>query len=151
MFSSAASRFVSRSIVEYEVVMYDGEIVQIGTPAELFDRPSHTFVGSFIGSPGMNVLPVKMDGTDAIIGDVKMPLAKGAAVPAGAKIELGIRPEFVRLGREGMPVTIEKVVSNPLYQLAASTTNALSGVLHVGQPFNPAGVPVKAEASTYVE
>ncbi len=33
------------------VVMYDGQIVQIGTPAELFERPSHTFVGYFIGSP----------------------------------------------------------------------------------------------------
>jgi len=91
------------------VVMYDGEIVQIGTPAELFDRPSHTFVGYFIGSPGMNVLPVTLDGSNAVIGDVRVPLAKPAAVPAGAKIELGIRPEFVRLGREGMPVAIEKV------------------------------------------
>ena len=37
------------------VVMYDGQIVQIGTPAELFEKPKHTFVGYFIGSPGMNV------------------------------------------------------------------------------------------------
>ena len=44
------------------VVMYDGEIVQIGTPAELFEKPKHTFVGYFIGSPGMNVLPAKIDG-----------------------------------------------------------------------------------------
>ena len=34
------------------VVMYDGEVVQIGTPEELFERPAHTFVGYFIGSPG---------------------------------------------------------------------------------------------------
>ena len=44
------------------VVMYEGEIVQIGTPAELFERPAHTFVGYFIGSPGMNVLPVAVEG-----------------------------------------------------------------------------------------
>ena len=37
------------------VVMYEGEVVQIGTPVELFERPAHTFVGHFIGSPGMNV------------------------------------------------------------------------------------------------
>jgi len=42
------------------VVMQEGEVVQIGTPVELFERPLHTFVGHFIGSPGMNVLP---DGT----------------------------------------------------------------------------------------
>ena len=34
------------------VVMNDGRAVQIGTPAELFERPEHTFVGYFIGSPG---------------------------------------------------------------------------------------------------
>ena len=44
------------------VVMKDGEIVQIGTPVELFERPTHTFVGHFIGSPGMNVLPCEVKG-----------------------------------------------------------------------------------------
>ncbi|MBT8476367.1 MAG: ABC transporter ATP-binding protein, partial [Alphaproteobacteria bacterium] len=42
------------------VVMQDGEIVQIGTPVELFERPQHTFVGHFIGSPGMNILPCEV-------------------------------------------------------------------------------------------
>ena len=39
------------------VVMYDGRIVQLGTPQDLFERPAHRFVGFFIGSPGMNFLP----------------------------------------------------------------------------------------------
>ncbi|MGD8350493.1 MAG: ABC transporter ATP-binding protein, partial [Gammaproteobacteria bacterium] len=43
------------------VVMYDGAVVQVGTPVELFNRPNHTFVGYFIGSPGMNVLPCELD------------------------------------------------------------------------------------------
>ncbi len=43
------------------VVMFEGEVVQTGTPEELFERPRHTFVGYFIGSPGMNVLPVAAD------------------------------------------------------------------------------------------
>ena len=42
------------------VVMYEGEVVQIGTPEDLFERPAHTFVGYFIGSPGMNVAPVEI-------------------------------------------------------------------------------------------
>jgi len=42
------------------VVMQEGEVVQIGTPVELFERPAHTFVGHFIGSPGMNVLPAEI-------------------------------------------------------------------------------------------
>ena len=43
------------------VVMYEGAVVQIGTPVELFEQPKHTFVGHFIGSPGMNVLPCGID------------------------------------------------------------------------------------------
>ena len=43
------------------VVMIDGQVVQAGTPVELFERPRHTFVGHFIGSPGMNVLPCAVD------------------------------------------------------------------------------------------
>ena len=42
------------------VVMYDGAIVQVGTPVELFEKPRHTFVGHFIGSPGMNILPCEI-------------------------------------------------------------------------------------------
>ena len=38
-------------------VMFEGEVVQVGTPKELFEKPEHTFVGHFIGSPGMNLLP----------------------------------------------------------------------------------------------
>lgn len=91
------------------VVMYDGEIVQIGTPAELFERPKHTFVGYFIGSPGMNVMPVKVAGATATIGDQTVTLPGAPKLSGQSKIELGIRPEFVRLGREGMPVSVAKV------------------------------------------
>jgi len=90
------------------VVMYDGGIVQIGTPAELFERPRHTFVGYFIGSPGMNVLPVAIDGASARFGSQTITLP-GAPRTSAKAIELGIRPEYVRLGAEGMPVTIKKV------------------------------------------
>jgi glycerol transport system ATP-binding protein len=47
------------------VVMYDGRVVQIGTPEELFETPEHTFVGYFIGSPGMNLLDAKVEGASA--------------------------------------------------------------------------------------
>jgi glycerol transport system ATP-binding protein len=91
------------------VVMYDGQIVQIGTPAELFERPSHTFVGYFIGSPGMNVLPARIDGNSVRLGSETLALDFTPSVASGAKTELGIRPEFITLGREGMAVQINKV------------------------------------------
>ncbi|WP_423066958.1 ABC transporter ATP-binding protein [Devosia sp. CN2-171] len=91
------------------VVMYEGQIVQIGSPSELFERPKHTFVGYFIGSPGMNVMPVRLDGKAAVLGSTRIELQGGASIGAGSKTELGIRPEYVKLGREGMPVAIRKV------------------------------------------
>ncbi|MCU0832400.1 MAG: ABC transporter ATP-binding protein [Rhizobiaceae bacterium] len=91
------------------VVMYGGEIVQIGTPQELFERPSHTFVGYFIGSPGMNVLPVQADGAGVRLGSHHIPLPKPVGASAGEKIELGVRPEHVRVGREGMAARVSKV------------------------------------------
>jgi glycerol transport system ATP-binding protein len=91
------------------VVMYEGQIVQIGSPAELFEKPRHTFVGYFIGSPGMNVLPVTIAGTSATFGSTEIALPGGVDIGSGSKIELGIRPEYLRLGREGVPVRITKV------------------------------------------
>ena len=91
------------------VVMHDGQIVQIGTPAELFERPSHTFVGYFIGSPGMNVMPVSIENANAVVGDQTIPLSGRPMVQRPQRLELGIRPEFIRISRDGMPITIAKV------------------------------------------
>ena len=78
------------------VVMHDGRVVQIGTPQELFERPAHTFVGYFIGSPGMNFFDAQMDGAQALIAGSTVNL--GAAYKShGGKMQLGVRPEFVEL------------------------------------------------------
>ena len=91
------------------VVMFEGQIVQIGTPAELFEKPKHAFVGYFIGSPGMNVFPVDVAGKKAKLGDTAIDLGFAPHIPAGRKTELGIRPEFMEIGRKGMPLTVRKV------------------------------------------
>lgn len=80
------------------VVMHDGRVVQSGTPAELFDKPAHTFVGYFIGSPGMNILPAEVRGREAKVGGHVIALNRAYDnLPAGAKIEIGVRPEFVEV------------------------------------------------------
>ena len=72
--------------------------MQTGTPDELFERPAHTFVGYFIGSPGMNVLPAEVQGRQARVAGHTLALARSyGELPAGARIELGIRPEFVSI------------------------------------------------------
>lgn len=93
------------------VVMHEGLVVQIGTPEELFNQPEHTFVGYFIGSPGMNILPVEMHGNQAKLGAHTVNLPTNYDTLSG-KVELGIRPEFIRLGKDldgGLPVTIKRI------------------------------------------
>lgn len=89
------------TFAERVVVMYDGRVVQMGTPAELFDAPSHRFVGYFIGSPGMNFLPVRLEGPMARLADGQgVPLAQSYGAAQGV-LELGIRPEHLRLVQQG--------------------------------------------------
>jgi glycerol transport system ATP-binding protein len=90
------------------VVMNNGEVVQTGTPIELFEKPHHTFVGHFIGSPGMNLLPVEVKGGKAKLGDAVIEAANGKAAKSG-KLELGVRPEFVSFGRTGLAADVIKV------------------------------------------
>jgi len=77
------------------VVMYDGEVVQVGNPQELFEAPDHTFVGYFIGSPGMNVVPAVINGSTALFDGQPLALGRLPAVAPGATVEIGIRPEFL--------------------------------------------------------
>ncbi len=92
------------------VVMQEGEIVQIGTPVELFERPGHTFVGHFIGSPGMNIIPCELRDGTACIGDFPVALAGPVkAVSQDARTEIGIRPEFVKIAGTGLPAVVRKV------------------------------------------
>jgi glycerol transport system ATP-binding protein len=91
-------------------VMHEGRVVQMGTPQELFEAPEHTFVGYFIGSPGMNVLDAKVTGNTAVIAGTQISLGKEFGTPTG-KVEIGVRPEFASLqvGNEGLPITIKRV------------------------------------------
>ncbi|MEP3053338.1 ABC transporter ATP-binding protein [Ascidiaceihabitans sp.] len=91
------------------VVMYDGRVVQIGTPQELFEKPQHTFVGYFIGSPGMNVIPAEITGKTASVHGASVDLNRGYGALSG-KVEIGVRPEFVTLtDGPGLPVSIRRV------------------------------------------
>ncbi|MEO5676300.1 MAG: ABC transporter ATP-binding protein [Usitatibacter sp.] len=75
------------TFADHVMVMTRGRVVQTGSASELFERPQHTFVGHFIGSPGMNFLPAP-DGTT-----------------------LGVRPEYVTLAAPGTPGALPAVVT----------------------------------------
>ena len=91
------------------VVMQEGEVVQIGTPVDLFERPAHTFVGHFIGSPGMNVLPCEIHDGAAYFAGRRVDTANTAGPKAAARTEIGVRPEFVGLSEDGIPAEIIRI------------------------------------------
>ena len=92
------------------VVMTRGRTVQVGSAADLFERPSHTFVGHFIGSPGMNYLPGKIDGESFQFAGRTLPLAAGRVLPSG-DIKLGVRPEYLDLVPPESPGALPLTVS----------------------------------------
>ena len=110
------------TFAEKIVVMHAGKVMQVGTPQELFERPAHRFVGWFIGSPGMNFLPLERDGAGLRMPGTDMVLP---GAPGGSgKVELGIRPEHLRLaaraGERGMPAEIERIEDLGNYALVTA-------------------------------
>ena len=100
------------------VVMHEGTVVQIGTPVDLFEKPKHTFVGHFIGSPGMNVLPCEIEEGAPRFAGRRVALESPVETPADtATLEIGVRPEFVSFAPEGIPVEIVKVADAGRYRI----------------------------------
>jgi len=115
------------------VVMQEGVVVQIGTPVELFERPHHTFVGHFIGSPGMNLMPcARADGGVEVAGH-RLPFAGNAHPPEGATLELGVRPEFVAFAETGLPVEVVKVADAGRYRVVETRAGETRINLLVGE------------------
>ncbi len=136
------------------VVMYEGEVVQIGTPEELFDQPAHTFVGYFIGSPGMNVLKTELQNSQAKLGSHVVELAKSYSQMDG-DIELGIRPEFVSLNNDpaGIPVQVTAVEDIGRYKIVRAQLEgqSLDAVIPEGAsiPAEPRATLDKARINIY--
>ncbi len=87
------------TIADQVMVLSEGRVVQVGSPKDLFEHPAHTFVGHFIGSPGMNLLPCAIDGMGVRVDGHTIALEPAYAEQArraGGELTLGIRPEFVR-------------------------------------------------------
>lgn len=75
------------------VIMKDGHIQQIGTPAEVYHAPANTFVAQFIGAPAMNLLTVTSTGGAVTLNNGHTIPMPGLSVPAGDTLHLGVRPE----------------------------------------------------------
>jgi glycerol transport system ATP-binding protein len=94
------------TLADQVLVMNDGQVLQRGTPQELFERPAHTFVGYFIGSPGMNLLRCEVEDAGVRVEGQRLSLEPRLCALArerGGEFTLGARPELVRLETEPKP------------------------------------------------
>lgn len=122
------------------MVLCVGRVMQTGTPTDLFERPAHTFVGHFIGSPGMNLLPCQPDATGVRIAGYGIALDPALAEKvcgAGGGLKLGIRPEFVRY-RSGaaagyMPADIVEIEDLGNFKIATARLGGHLVKLKVGE------------------
>ena len=98
------------TFAEQVVVMTRGRAVQVGSAADLFERPSHTFVGHFIGSPGMNFLPGRNSGGDFHTAGAVVALPQTRQLVNG-DFKLGVRPEYVGVANANSPGALPMTVT----------------------------------------
>jgi multiple sugar transport system ATP-binding protein len=106
-------------------VMNLGQLQQVGTPDDVYDRPANLFVAQFMGSPPMNTLTVtRAEGHLVGDGGWRFPIPSGVRVPEAGELTLGLRPEDITLASDGQPATV--FFSEPL-------GNEVIVYVHVGQ------------------
>ncbi|MEJ8858244.1 ABC transporter ATP-binding protein [Variovorax robiniae] len=86
------------SMADQVVLLNKGRVEQAGTPRELYARPASTFAARFIGTPPMNLVALdsgRIAGSDVVVG------VGGAS--------LGVRPESIAIGTDGIPAVVQDV------------------------------------------
>tara|TARA_B100001057_G_scaffold324722_1_gene324908 strand:+ start:643 stop:1728 length:1086 start_codon:yes stop_codon:yes gene_type:complete len=96
------------------IVMDQGEIVQVGLPKDLFERPKTTFVGYFIGSPAMNLFETQLSSNNCVeINGTIIKTNTNLSKLKNNNLKLGIRSEFVKVAKEEtenlVEVNIQKI------------------------------------------
>ena len=112
------------------IVMSEGEVVQAGTPKELFERPNTTFVGYFIGSPAMNLFESEVISGDSVnINGNLIKTNTDLSKIKNKKIKLGIRSEYIKLAENQknnvLPATLDKVEDLGNYKLLTAKVGSL--------------------------
>jgi multiple sugar transport system ATP-binding protein len=93
-------------------VMKLGELQQVDTPLNLYDKPANLFVAGFIGSPQMNLMEGVASDGKVKLGEYSVPVDEKAASQMNGKVVVGVRPEAWRLVSKeegGFPVTVTVV------------------------------------------
>jgi sn-glycerol 3-phosphate transport system ATP-binding protein len=89
------------------IVMNGGNADQIGPPLDLYERPATAFVAGFIGSPAMNLVAGRLDGSGTVIGNCVVRVAHPDD-ELGRAVTVGLRPEHLDIAADGpLPLTVE--------------------------------------------
>ena len=112
------------------IVMSEGEVVQAGTPKELFERPNTTFVGYFIGSPAMNLFETEASSNNTVkINTTLIKTSTDLSKINQKKLKLGIRSEFIEIAKDQkeniITATVEKVEDLGNYKLLTANIGEL--------------------------
>lgn len=95
------------TLADRMAVFMEGEIRQVGRPADVFARPNSIDVAAFIGSPPMNLLPASYRDGHVILGDQRLPTTLREA--GERDVVAGIRPSAFRIAEFGIPARVELV------------------------------------------
>jgi ABC-type sugar transport system ATPase subunit len=95
------------TLADRMAIFMEGEVRQVGRPAEIFARPQSIDVAGFIGSPPMNLIPARYSGGFVALGDHRLKTA--SALLGERNVVVGIRPGALRLAADGIPATVELV------------------------------------------
>ncbi|MDR7523415.1 MAG: ABC transporter ATP-binding protein [Armatimonadota bacterium] len=92
-------------------VMRAGQILQLGPPQDLYERPATLFVADFMGNPMINLLRgvVRRDPTESGIAIGPLFVPGQADRPDGAGVVVAVRPEDWQVGQDGAPATVEQI------------------------------------------
>jgi multiple sugar transport system ATP-binding protein len=122
------------------VVMKAGEIQQIGTPAEVYERPANRFVAGFLGSPSMQFMEGEVDAL-ARFSAGAFALNLGTSAPElPGKVTLGVRPECVTIGKGGeltATVTLVEPMGNHQVAWLDCGGQQLSSIVNAAQQLAP--------------
>ncbi|HEY5801179.1 MAG TPA: ABC transporter ATP-binding protein [Burkholderiaceae bacterium] len=122
------------------VVMQAGAVQQIGTPADVYERPANRFVAGFLGSPAMNFIEGQLgDAGQFQAGPLQLVLPAHTGATSRAAV-LGARPEHLRLdanGAHAATVTIVEPMGNHQVVWLDCGGLVLSAIAHDAQPYTP--------------
>jgi ABC-type sugar transport system ATPase subunit len=95
------------TLADRMAIFMEGEVQQIGRPADIFSRPNSVDVAAFIGSPPMNLIPARYADGRVAIGTRW--LTTTLTIPGQRDVVVGIRPSAIRAAPDGIPATVELI------------------------------------------